>query len=49
MVTGMNRLLSALKREFWRPEDPRVLVPKHPAFGLGWALNVAAVKQRLGR
>lgn len=39
----------SLKREFWRPEDPRVLVPKQPAFGWGWAINFAAVVRRLRR
>jgi hypothetical protein len=36
-----------LKREFWRPEDPRIWVRKQPRFGCGWAINFAAVARRL--
>jgi hypothetical protein len=45
----MNQVFSALKREFWRPEDPRVLVRKQPMFGWGWTVNFAAIRRRSRR
>jgi hypothetical protein len=39
----------SLKREFWRPEDPRIWVRKQPGLGWGWAINFAAVARRLRR
>ena len=36
-----------LKREFWRPEDDRLVVRKQRVLGLGWTINVAAVAKRL--
>jgi hypothetical protein len=34
-----------IKRSLWAPDDPHIFVPR--AFGVGWSLNLAAVKQRL--
>jgi hypothetical protein len=31
-----------IKRSLWAPDDPRVFVPR--AFGIGWSVNFAAVK-----
>jgi hypothetical protein len=45
----MSTFTSKLKREFWRPEDPKVLVRKQPMFGWGWAINFAALSRRLSR
>ncbi len=36
-----------IKRSFWAPDDSRVFVPR--AFGVGWSLNLAAVKHRVGQ
>jgi hypothetical protein len=36
-----------LKREFWRPEEPRIWMRKQPMFGWGWAINFAAIARRL--
>ena len=33
-----------IKRSLWAPDDPHILVPR--AFGVGWSVNLAAVKQR---
>lgn len=48
-VTGMGTFRSKFKREFWRPEDPKVLVRKQPMFGWGWTINFAAIAKRLRR
>ncbi|HEU4976826.1 MAG TPA: hypothetical protein VFT50_17180 [Baekduia sp.] len=36
-----------LKREFWRPDEHKILVRKQPMFGWGWAVNFAEVVRRL--
>jgi hypothetical protein len=38
--------LDRLRRTWWNPRDPRVLVDT--AFGLGWDLNAAALARLLG-
>jgi hypothetical protein len=45
----VSTFTSSLEREFWRPEDPKVLVRKQPMFGRGWAINFAALSKRLRR
>jgi uncharacterized membrane protein len=39
--------LSRLRRTWWNPREPRILVDT--AFGLGWDVNVAALARLLGR
>lgn len=34
-----------MKRSLWSPDDPRIFVPR--AFGVGWSVNFAALKDRL--
>jgi len=34
-----------IKRSLWAPDDPRVFVPR--AFGVGWSLNFASLKNQL--
>ena len=46
-MVAVRTLGTALKREFWRPEDSRIVVPKQPQFGLGWAVNFAELTRRL--
>ncbi|MDQ1539942.1 MAG: hypothetical protein QOH29_668 [Actinomycetota bacterium] len=36
-----------LLRRSWAPDDPRIIVPR--AFGVGWALNFAAVMKQVKR
>jgi hypothetical protein len=36
-----------IKRSFWSPDDPRVIVPR--AFGVGWSVNLAALVQQVKR
>jgi hypothetical protein len=36
-----------LKREFWRPEERRVLVRRQRRFGWGWTINFAEIARRL--
>ena len=38
---------SPLKREFWRPEDTRILVRKQRRWGIGWTVNWAPIARRL--
>ena len=35
-----------VKRGWWNPEDPHVLVPK--VFGWGWSFNLHALARRIG-
>ncbi len=44
----LERLTQHLKAEMWRPEDRRVHVRKRRP-GLGWTINLAAVRERLRR
>jgi hypothetical protein len=37
--------LSRVKAALWNPADPHVLVPN--SFGVGWTVNLAAVRARL--
>jgi hypothetical protein len=36
-----------LRAAWWKPEDPRLFTPR--AFGVGWALNLARVRQALSK
>ncbi len=38
---------STLKREFWRPEDRKLLVRRR--IGWGWSVNFAELTRRLRR
>ena len=38
-----------LKREFWRPEERKVLVRKQARWGWGWTVNFAELNRRLRR
>lgn len=40
---------ATLKREFWRPDETKVLVRKQQRFGWGWTVNFAAVAAKFGR
>jgi Family of unknown function (DUF5808) len=44
----LQRLTRYLKAELWRPDDPRIHVRKRRP-GLGWTVNLAAVRRRLQR
>jgi hypothetical protein len=47
-MNPINRLARYLKDEVWRPDDPRIHVRKRRP-GLGWTINLAAVRTRLRR
>ncbi len=47
-MSVLNRLTTYLKAEMWRPDDPRIHVRKRRP-GLGWTINLAAVRERLRR
>jgi hypothetical protein len=38
---------SPLRREFWRPDEPKVIVRKQRRWGWGWTLNFAEIARRL--
>jgi len=38
---------SPLWREFWRPDEPKVIVRKQRRWGWGWTLNFAEIARRL--
>jgi hypothetical protein len=44
----LRRFTQYLKSEMWRPEDSRIHVRKRRP-GLGWTINLAAVRRRLSR
>jgi hypothetical protein len=44
----LARFARYVKSEMWRPEDSRIHVRKRRP-GLGWTINVAAVRARLRR
>jgi hypothetical protein len=44
----LKRFTRYLKAELWRPDDPRSHVRKRRP-GLGWTINLAALRDRLRR
>ena len=36
-----------IRAAWWNPDDPRLFTPR--AFGVGWALNLARVRQALAK
>lgn len=43
----MDTTKSPLKREFWRPEEHKVLVRRQPRWGWGWTINLAELARRV--
>jgi hypothetical protein len=38
---------SPLRREFWRPDERKVLVRRQPGWEWGWTLSFAEIARRL--
>ncbi len=47
-MSVLHRIARYVKSEVWRPEEPRIHVRKRRP-GLGWTINLAAVRDRLRR
>jgi hypothetical protein len=47
-MNPIRRFTRYLKAEMWRPDDRRINVRKRRP-GLGWTINLAAVRNRLRR
>ena len=45
----MTTAKQSIKREFWRPDEHKVLVRRQPRWGWGWTINFAEVARRLRR
>jgi hypothetical protein len=45
-MNPLTRLRRYLEAEMWRPDDPRINVRKLRP-GLGWTINLHAVRERL--
>jgi hypothetical protein len=44
-----KRPRSPLKKEFWRPEESRMIVRRKWPWGWGWTVNWAAVAKKVRR